>query len=168
MLAGLLLLAPGGEAAAHGPCGCTFPALGAAGTRVTAGTTAIKVIFNPRRSDLGLAPRHLASAYAPDVPTTTLLSRPMRDPLPRARFRIPGAIPPGVYLVLIFDGGEGGSHNTWDLFHVTGPGPRGAAPTAAASAEQDANGAWWIAGAAGLLLGLAIGMMRRRAQASSA
>ena len=125
---GALVLLPAGAARAHGPCNCSSPALGAPGTTVTARTPAYKVIFNPRPADLGIAPRHLASAFVPEVTSPTLLSRPVREPLRGARFRIPASAPPGVYLVLIFDGEEGGAHNTWDLFHVIGPARR-EAPT---------------------------------------
>jgi hypothetical protein len=46
----------------------------------------------------------------------------------------PRGTPPGLYMVLIFDGGEGGAHNTWDYLHVIDPaGPEdnaGLQPTA--------------------------------------
>jgi hypothetical protein len=63
-----------------------------------------------------------ASAYQPAASTTTVMSRPVDDPVRRASFRVP-EVPPGVYLVLIFDGSEGGSHTTWDYFHVLGVAP---------------------------------------------
>ncbi len=118
-------------AAAHGPCGCLDPRIVEPGSqvRLTAsagrqaggvGYPAYRVVFNPAPGDLGIAPPYLASAHRPDVPTTTVLSRSPRRPTRRGRFEVPGATPPGLYMVLIFDGEEGGAHNTWDYLHVTG------------------------------------------------
>lgn len=90
------------------------PGLGQAGGR---GWPAYKVIFNPRPTDLGIAPAYLMSAYRPEAPTVTVLSRSRRDPTRRGSFRVPKT-PDGLYMVLIFDGGEGGAHNTWDYLHV--------------------------------------------------
>ena len=123
VLAALVLLATADvtPAVAHGPCGCLEPRLREAGGRpvaIVAGYPAYRVIFNPRPRDLGIAPGYLTSAYRADVPTATVLSRPRDRPLRRPRFRVPAATPAGVYLVLIFDGGEGGAHNTWDYLHV--------------------------------------------------
>lgn len=117
-------------AGAHGPCGCLDPVLVQAGgvVRLTdsagrqaggAGYPAYRVILNPRPADLGIAPRYLASAYRADAPTTTVLSRPRKAPTRRGRFRVPKGTPPGMYMVLVFDGDEGGAHNTWDYLHVT-------------------------------------------------
>jgi hypothetical protein len=72
-----------------------------------------------------------ASAYQRAAPTRTLLARAVRNPARRASYRVP-AVPPGVYLVLIFDGSEGGSHSTWDYFHVLGAAPSAAERPAAA------------------------------------
>lgn len=106
-------------AVAHGPCRCLDPRLAEADSPVRIGfeievgqTTgrgypAYRVVFNPHPSDLGIAPRLLGSAYRADVATTTVLSRPRNRPTRRARFRVPAGTPPGVYLVLIFDGNEG-------------------------------------------------------------
>ena len=117
----------------HGPCRCLDPRLAEAGSPVRVGLEigvgetrgrgypAYRVIFNPRPRDLGIAPRLLASAYRADVPTTTVLSRPRDRPTRRGRFRVPVSIPPGVYMVLIFDGGEGGAHNTWEYLHIIDP-----------------------------------------------
>lgn len=83
------------------------------------GWPAYRALFNPRPSDFGIAPDYLASAYRADVPTTTVLSRPRRKPTRKGRFRVPADTPPGLYMVLIWDGEEGGAHNTWDYLHVT-------------------------------------------------
>lgn len=85
------------------------------------GWPAYRALFNPRPSDFGIAPDYLASAYRADVPTTTVLSRPRRKPTRKGRFRIPAGTPPGLYMVLIWDGEEAGAHNTWDYLHVTDP-----------------------------------------------
>ncbi len=123
-------LAAPAPAEAHGPCGCLDPVLVRAGSvvrladsagRVAGGVgyPAYRVIFNPRPGDLGIAPGYLASAYRADAPTTMVLSRPRREATRKARFRVPDGTPAGMYMVLIFDGEEGGAHNTWDYLHVT-------------------------------------------------
>jgi hypothetical protein len=114
-------------AAGHGPCGCLDPVLARVGAkvRITAGPgrasgrgwPAYRVVFNPRPAELGIAPAYLTSAYRPDGPTVTVLSRSRKDPTRRGSFRVPRT-PDGLYMVLIFDGGEGGAHNTWDYLHV--------------------------------------------------
>lgn len=117
------------SAVAHGPCRCLDPVLTQPGDKVRIepengqvgmpGVPAYRVVFNPRPSDFGIAPSYLASVYRADAPTTTVLSRSRHEPTRRGRFRIPTGTPPGLYMVLIWDGGEGGSHNTWDYLHVT-------------------------------------------------
>ena len=129
------------SAPAHGPCNCSFPQLGDPGARVTTRSPAYKIVFNPRPSDYVTEMRSVgyASAYQPTAPTSTVMSRPVDDPVRRASFRVP-EVPPGVYLVLIFDGSEGGTHTTWDYFHVLGPAPAtstAAGRSAAASATED-------------------------------
>lgn len=83
------------------------------------GWPAYRVMFNPRPTDFGIAPGYLASAYRADAPTTTVLSRPRRQPTRNGRFRVPKGTPPGLYMVLIWDGDEGGGHNSWEYLHVT-------------------------------------------------
>ena len=129
VLAALAIAAAGvlaAPAAAHGPCGCLDPRLAEAGrsVRIAGGQPAYRVVFNPRPRELGIAPAHLASAHRADVATTTVLDRPRRRPIRRARLRVPAGTPPGVYLVLIFDGGEGGAHSTWEYLHVVEPADR--------------------------------------------
>lgn len=117
-------------AAGHGPCGCLDPRIVQAGSGVSltdgagrqdgdTGYPAYRVVFNPRPTDLGIAPMYLASAYRADAATTTVLSRSRHSPTRRGRFRVPTSTLPGVYMVLIFDGDEAGAHNTWDYLHVT-------------------------------------------------
>ena len=128
----LVLLWTPAAAVAHGPCGCLNPMVVQAGTQVRitetpaqpegVGWPAYRAVFNPRPSDFGIAPDYLASAYRADVPTTTVLSLPRREPTRKGRFRVPKGTPPGLYMVLIWDGEEGGAHNTWDYLHVTDRG----------------------------------------------
>jgi hypothetical protein len=117
-------------AVAHGPCSCLSPMLIEPGDQVRltgpdgrqaggTGWPAYRVVFNPRPTDFGIAPSYLASAYRADAPTTTVLSRPRREPTRKGRFRVPKGTPPGLYMVLIWDGGEGGGHNSWGYLHVT-------------------------------------------------
>ena len=190
VLARLLALALGAAAVstsaaeAHGPCGCLDAVLGEAGgrVRITGGPgadlvgrpnyPAYKVIFNPRPSQLGIAPDYLTSAYRADAPSVVVLSRPRRDPTRRGRFRIPPRAAPGLYMVLIFDGGEGGAHNTWDYLHVTDwdelnqPGvvaarDTGAGATSRAARPRDSAGSGgdtseWGPWAAGLLAAIVV------------
>ena len=101
------------------------------------GYPAYRVIFNPRPRDLGIAPDYLTSAYRVDGPTRTVLSRSRRRPTRKGRFRIPRDAPAGVYMVLIFDGGEGGAHNTWDYLHVVDAD----GPNLGVAAARDTDGA---------------------------
>ena len=176
----------------HGPCPCLDPRVAEAGSAVRVGMEigvgetrgrgypAYRVIFNPRPGDLGIAPRSLAGAYRADVPTTTVLSRPRDRPTRRGRFRVPVSTPPGVYMVLIFDGAEGGAHNTWEYLHIIDPeqattgvvaGSRTDGPAVPATTAErprnpraDASTGWWIvlgAVALGALLS-GIGLTWRR------
>jgi hypothetical protein len=121
-------------ALAHGPCSCLEPVQTPAGQQVritggpgrgqaeSTGWPAYRVVFNPDPEDAeawGIMPDYLASAYRADAPTTTVLSRPRRQPTREGRFRVPADAPPGLYMVQIFDGGEGGAHSTWSYVHVT-------------------------------------------------
>jgi hypothetical protein len=67
---------------------------------------------------------------------------------------------PGVYLVLIFDGAEGGSHSTWDYFHVLGAAPitpeRAGGASSTVVMRGDGNATLALL-AAGFLGGLVVG-----------
>lgn len=146
------------RARAHGPCSCLFPALGAPDTRVSiTRTPAYRVLFNPKPGQFGIAPGDLASAHRPDSPTLTMLTRRRDRPIPRASFRIPD-VSPGLYMVLIFDGEEGGAHNTWDYLHVLGParatGHRASSRAPGSSPPASSDGTAWLAWLAG---GIALG-----------
>jgi hypothetical protein len=58
--------------------------------------------------------------YRPERKTLKLFSRSSRQR--GAVFAVPLRVPPGKYLVVIFDGTEGGSHYTWDVFTVVAQG----------------------------------------------
>jgi len=186
---------------AHGPCGCLDPRVVEAGGRVRVvgsdfgaaagdGYPAYRVIFNPRPADLGIAPAYLAGAFRADAPSATVLSRARTSPTRRGRFRVPRAAPPGLYMVLVFDGEEGGAHNTWEYLHVvaagqappagvvaaggrnrrptgqTGPSDPAPAPAPAASAEASGGSsvAWpllLLAAGGGLAVGLVAGRRLR-------
>jgi hypothetical protein len=138
----LLAAADPPAAAGHGPCGCLDPVLTEvrAKVRITGGPglgqaagrgwPAYKVIFNPRPTDLGIAPAYLTSAYRPDAPTVTVLSRSRKDPTRRGSFRVPST-PDGLYMVLIFDGEEA-AHTTLGITCMsaigTGATPRSNGP----------------------------------------
>jgi len=167
VLAALLLLAAGGvtPAHAHGPCGCLEPRLPQAGGSVRIGSPAYRVTFNPRPRDLGIAPQYLASAHRQDVAAATVMSRPRTRPVRGARFRVPSATPPGLYMVLTFDGSEGGAHNTWDYLHVIAPEGAATGATTQRSVTSHSRGvAWWLLPAAAALgaCATAAGMTRRR------
>lgn len=168
---------------AHGPCGCLGEALTAPGREVRIGTErgqpgirgvpAYRVVFNPRPSDFGIAPRYLASAYRADAPTTTVLSRSRHKPIRNARFRVPQDTPPGLYMVIIWDGGEGGGHNTWDYLHVAAmddEDPSGVVAvgsvekpgTTAPPAARSEKRTRWLPVAAGVLAGLGLGLAATR------
>ncbi len=112
-------------ASAHGPCGCAHPVVARPGSVVTTGA-AYRIVLNPPATWFrgGAGPAELASGYDPEAPTTIVMERKRPQWPKRAakgRFRVPRDTPPGIYLVLIFDGSEGGQHATWDYLHVPDP-----------------------------------------------
>ncbi len=114
------------RAAAHGPCTCTVPAVAAPGATVTTGP-AYLAVWNPGPHWFagGAGPSYLASAHRAAEPTRVVLQRARpRYPkvAPRGRFRVPVDAAPGVHLLLVLDGSEGGTHGTWDYVHVVDPG----------------------------------------------
>jgi hypothetical protein len=171
-----------GSAVGHGPCECLHPVEVEAGGHVRVGYPAYRVIFNPRPVDLGIAPRYLASAYRADVPTTRVLSRSHHRPTRRGQFRVPTATPPGLFMVLVFDGEEGGDHNTWEYLHVIdrrdsepaaviAQSERGADSSKSRTADtvgqsSDDPGARWAVsiavGIAGLVIGAVVAMAAAR------
>lgn len=138
----VLAVAP--PALAHGPCDCLKPSRASPGERVRVagpakrgivGYPAYRIVFNPRPQTLGTAPRRLAGEHRPDSPTLTLLDRPRTQPTRKASFRVP-QVPSGRYLVLIWDGDEGGAHNTWERLTVR----RASADNSAPARQEDDGG----------------------------
>lgn len=189
-LVALIAAAAPTSAVAHGPCECLEPRVVPVGSvvRITGGPgrgqaggtgyPAYRVIFNPRPADLLVAPDHLASAYRADVATTTVLSRPRRKPTRKGTFRVPH-VSPGLYMVLIFDGGEGGAHSTWGYLHVidsersaqgvagrtsTDARPQGASDGVRKGGQDDGSAARGlvVAAVAGLGAGFGLGRLRRQ------
>lgn len=98
-------------AAAHGPCRCTWPAVVSPGGMLRT-ASGFKVIWNPGPADFAdqTTPAAMASGHRSDAPTSPLLQGSRKQPRRRMRLRVPRATPPGIYLVLVFDGSEGGAH----------------------------------------------------------
>ncbi len=153
---------------AHGPCDCLFPVVGQPGASVTVASggrvlkrrlnwPAYKVIFNPRPSAFGTSGSDsgYASAYQAEAPTTKVFSRSYKHPVRGARFRVPRSARSGLYLVMIFDGSEGGQHYTWDYFHVLGPSPQSSSePGPIREGDSDIVPALLGAGLATLAIGV--------------
>jgi hypothetical protein len=86
----------------------------------------VLAVWNPRPNVLALgAPGESKSCdikcaeakpiYHPDLPMVVLDQAPKPSPL---QFEVPD-VAPGVYLVVMYDGSEGGRHYTWNEFEVT-------------------------------------------------
>jgi hypothetical protein len=101
-------------AAAHGPCGCTTPTAAMPGERLVSGYPTIRVVWNPVAADLLIGPDDLARDHVAGQPRVVLQERPRPGP---ASFRVP-VTAPGRYLVLLYDGTEGGVHYSWDYITV--------------------------------------------------
>jgi hypothetical protein len=122
-------------AAAHGPCSCTWPVVVSPGGALRTGS-GYKAIWNPRPADFAnqTTPIELASGHRPDAPTRTVLQGSRSHPRRRMVVRVPRATPPGIYLVLVFDGSEAGWHTTWDYVQV--PSRPTPAPTIRTTARR--------------------------------
>jgi hypothetical protein len=119
-------------AAAHGPCGCVSPAVATPGEQLVSSIPTIKIVWNPVHDDLLIGPDYLARDHVTGQPRVVLQDQPQPAP---ATFRVP-ATAPGRYLVLLYDGTEGGAHYSWDYIRVRSAprSPPSAPPTAAATA----------------------------------
>ncbi|MCA1701982.1 MAG: hypothetical protein LC808_01400 [Actinobacteria bacterium] len=92
------------------------------------------------------------SIYHFDQPMVVLAEA---DPLAQLQFVV-SDVPPGKYIVVMYDGSEGARHYTWNTFKVTGASPAGNEdPTD--SEPRQSNIAWLFAGAM-LVVGLAAGL----------
>jgi hypothetical protein len=100
--------------------------------------------------------------YHFDQPPQILAEPPERQQL---RFAIPD-VPPGEYLIVVYDGSESGLHYTWETFSVTAGSPVEHSDTR--SQENDSPASLWPLGAALLIAGLGAGWLigRRTSSAS--
>jgi hypothetical protein len=71
-------------------------------------------------------------------------------------------MPAGLYMLLIYDGSEGGQHYTWDYFHVLGPEPATSAPSNDDEGVDPLVLGFGLAGAAIGVLGLVAAFLYRR------
>ena len=114
-----LVLATAAPADAHGPCDpdCLSRFAGPPGKRIELRVKSIRVVLNPRRSQLPYGPKELWRTRRAGVPPRRLhRSRAPR----RGHFRVPD-VPRGRYPLVIWDGSEGGAHYTWTWFVVKRP-----------------------------------------------
>jgi hypothetical protein len=102
-------------AVAHGPCRCLEPASGTPGETIRVGSPAVRIVFNPRRSQLAIGPSRLWTRHRARARSLELVPTPKQ--LGGASFEVPD-VAPGIYLVATFDGSEGGAHYTWDDLRV--------------------------------------------------
>ena len=99
---------------AHGPCGCIKPTAATPGERLVSSTPTIKIVWNPVRDDLFIGPDFLVRAHVAGQPRVVLQEQSQPG---LATFTVP-ATAPGRYLVLLYDGTEGGVHYSWDYITV--------------------------------------------------
>jgi hypothetical protein len=124
-----------------------------------------KAVFNPDRTDLGIGPRSLWRLHHGPPPTVLFRQtwRYSRRPLNRGGTVTIPRVPPGRYLLAIYDGGEGGQHYSWETFTVTAakagtPDPR---PPREAASRGVAISVAVAATVAALLVGYLAGRRRR-------
>jgi hypothetical protein len=124
-----VLAVPLPVAGAHGPCGkeCLSETSGPPSTDVeTRHLKGVLAVWNPRPNTLGLGVPGTSAAcdvgcarrksiFHLDVPSL-ILDEATRPAV--MRFKVPD-VPPGRYLVVVYDGSENGFHYTWQPFTVT-------------------------------------------------
>ena len=150
----------------HGPCGCITPTAATPGEQLVSTYPTIKIVWNPVPADFLIGPDDLTRAHVSGQPRLVLQEQPRPSP---ATFRVP-ATAPGRYLVLLYDGTEGGGHYSWDYITVrSGPRPPSSTrPTAAATEPArragGLNGPVLVGLAAALvaLLGASVLVLARR------
>jgi hypothetical protein len=163
-VAGALLLPGGVAAAADGPCGCTKPVVTDAGRQLRT-EKAAEVTWNPAPQDFGGSgvPRDLASGYRAGAPSKVVLDR--ERPQSRASFRVPRGTPPGLYFVLI---SQGGSQTTWDYVQVRGsPDAEATGSGASGSSGGGGQGGLALAFGVGVVASLLSLLFLRRRRASA-
>ncbi len=126
----------GTAASAHGPCGC-LPRTAYPGDAVVINNV-FRAVWNPTRADIYYGQPALIAAHVDGAPRIVLLNRDRKDARERARFLVP-EVPTGRYLVLLYDGSEGGAHYTWDSMTVRRR-PAKAAPSAATTSSDTTGG----------------------------
>jgi hypothetical protein len=159
------------DALAHGPCGetCLEPNSGPPGTYVTTeDLEGILAVWNPRPNMLPLGVPGTSKTcdircaqakpiYHVDQSISVLAESERREQL---RFDVP-VVPPGEYLVVIYDGSENGYHYTYETFKVTaGSGSDTRHEPATAFSP-------WLLAAGMLLTGLAAGWVIGKRSAPS-
>jgi hypothetical protein len=126
------LVMAAGPTAAHGPCGCITPTAATPGEQLVSTYPTIKIVWNPVPADFLIGPDDLTRAHVSGQPRLVLQEQPRPSP---ATFRVPTTAP-GRYLVLLYDGTEGGGHYSWDYITVrSGPRPPSSTRPAAAATE---------------------------------
>lgn len=104
----LALLGLGATAAsAHGPCRCLPPEVRPGDAMVI--NNVFRVVLNPTRRDIYYEQPALIAAHVDGTPREVLVDRDRGDARKRARLVVPN-VPAGRYLVLMYDGSEGGAH----------------------------------------------------------
>ncbi|HKI66312.1 MAG TPA: hypothetical protein VJ989_03480 [Solirubrobacterales bacterium] len=149
-------------AAAHGPCpDCVMPDKAAPGQKLLILDRAYKAVLNPSRGQLELGARpncygchlDLWKERMPGVAPVVLGE--WRPPRQHAEVRVP-QVPPGRYLLAVYDGSESGTHYTWDFIRVTDQTTKGAPGIALVG----------LLAAVALVLAIAAFLLRRRARAT--
>jgi hypothetical protein len=133
----------GTAASAHGPCGCLPRTAYPGDAVVTNNVFVFRAVWNPTRADIYYGQPALIAAHVDGAPRIVLLNRDRKDARERARLLVP-EVPTGRYLVLLYDGSEGGAHYTWDSMTVRRrprrrrlrPRPRQATPPVGAAGSR--------------------------------
>lgn len=166
------------HAIAHGPCGsvgsksCLEPNEGPPGTEVTTGGSGgfegILAVWNPRPNILALGVpgsskecditcAEAKAIYRFDQPMVVVAETDDRSQL---QFVVPD-VPPGKYIVVMYDGAEGGRHYTWNTFKVTATS---ATTEGAIENEPKQSDRRWLLAIGMLVLGIGVGwVLGRRA-----
>lgn len=156
LLAGALTVGAGpGTATAHGPCRCIEPRIAAPGDELTIPVRTLRAIWNPTDADFnvelgGFRLRNWRHNPASEAITLAESAKPTEPPL---SVSVP-KVPAGLYMLLVFDGSEGGTHFTWEYIWVV----------ADEGAEPSGSPTWLLPTALGaaVLLGVALFRLRSR------
>jgi len=167
LMAMVVLGLSGATAGAHGPCRC-LPRTVHPGDTVVVGNV-FRAVWNPTRADIYYGQPALVAAHVEGTPRLVVLSRDRKDARKRARFLVPD-VPADRYLVLLYDGSEGGAHYTWDSMTVRQRPVKSPSAATAANRRESTRGRRGfptVAVVVGALLLTAVGLLstlrRRRA-----